>query len=139
MAWQALFQTAVAQSNGVLVTIHLTPDGGAQRETRTTTMPVANDSTVEAFARQELKQMEAVVVGKEELTYTHDAVIDATPPGPPVDPDPELTAYRKSKSELEDFQAALSLGALPSSSNATHQALKQSTAAKWQDRFAGQV
>lgn len=137
MAWQALFQSASAQAQGFLVTIHLTD--GSQRETRTTTMAVVNDQTVEAFARKELQALETQVTEKAKLTYVKDAVIDVTPPPATPDPDPELTAYKQSKGELEDFQAALSLGALPASSNATHQALKQSTAAKWQDRFAGQV
>lgn len=137
MAWTALFQTAEKQAGGMLVTIHLVE--GTTRETRAETMPVANDQTVEAFARKELKTKEAQQTGQSQLTYVKDAVIDVTPPPPTPDPDPELTAYRQGKAEVEDMQAALSLGILPASSNATHQALKQATAAKWQDRFVGKV
>lgn len=137
MAWQALFQRADERADGTHVVIICTD--GTQRITKEDTLPVANDATVAAFARKEIKQLEEQTAGKSQLTLTKDAVIDITPGPPAPDPDPELTAYRAEARKVKSMQDALALGVLPAASNATLAALKNSASAKWLDRFAGLV
>jgi hypothetical protein len=137
MAWSALFQSADERADGTHVVIICTD--GVQRITKEDTLPVANDATVAAFARKQIKSLEDQTAGKSGLTLTKGAVIDLTPPGPPVDPDPQLTAYQADLRKVQSMQRALDVGALPASSNATLAALKNTASSKWLDRFAGLV
>jgi hypothetical protein len=137
MAWQALFQSADERAEGTHVVIICTD--GTQRITKEDTLPVANDATVAAFARKQLKQLEDQTAGKSQLTLTKGAVIDTTPGPPTPDPDPQLTAYRDDARKVKSMQDALALGVLPASSNSALNALKSSAQGKWLDRFAGVV
>jgi len=134
MAWEIYFVRADERAHGQFF-VTLRGKDGTREETYTDTVGSLNDATVKAMARQAIKELEDAVTGKSQLTIQPGDLIDLTPPGPPVDPDPEKTQFLKDYHKLQVLAKASEVGALPAA-NALLAQTKNAVNQQWRDEYA---
>lgn len=109
MAWQAIYQNAVARGDRVAFSILYTD--GVSKIFRDYAAVSLTDAVIQQIARDAVAELSAVSAPSK-VTIANGAAIDLTPPvvDPPVDPDPARTQFLSDYRLLQTLERGVSAG-----------------------------